>query len=110
MAVLSSITFIQSIWKDKTEKRTKAKDSFLTFRWPKLVIVISILLAFAVLLETLGFIAMTFISMFGLLKVVGEIRWRIAFIEAALATIISYTLFEIWLHVPLPAGFLPRLF
>jgi putative tricarboxylic transport membrane protein len=110
MAILSSIIFLRALWEDKIGRWTKGKDSFLTSRWPKLVIVIFILSVFAVLLETLGFIIMTFVSMFGLLKVVGKIKWRIALIEAALATIISYTLFEIWLNVPLPAGFLPSLF
>ncbi len=110
LAVLSSISLIQTSGKGKRDGRAQNRDAFLTLRCPKLVIVLCILLAFAFLLETCGYILMTFASMFALLKAVGSIKWRTAFLEAILATMISYILFEIWLKVPLPAGFFPKLF
>jgi putative tricarboxylic transport membrane protein len=110
MGVLSLIMIIQTMWRKKIEEKGKKEGSFFTPRWSKVFIILLILLAFAFLLEPCGYIPITFVSMFALLKVVGTTKWKTALMEATFATMISYTLFEIWLNVPLPRGFLSGLF
>ncbi len=109
MATFAAITFFQAARRGKKEVGEK-EVSFLTPKWPKLVAMLIILMAYALLLESLGFIAITFIALICLLKSVESTKWRIALVEASLATFVSYTLFGLWLKVPLPKGFWPSLF
>lgn len=104
------IVFVQAVLKDRREGQKKKGDDFLAPRWPKLVAALIILLAYAVLLEFFGYLMMTFTFMLLVLKVVEPRKWRTAVLEAALATIASYSIFELWLKVLLPKGFWPRLF
>jgi len=110
MAVLAVAVYIQETLKGRKEKMPQERVSFFTSRWPKLVVVLIILFAYALLIEPLGFILITFISMLALLKIVGLTKWRTALAEAALTTFLSYALFELGLKVLLPKGFWPRLF
>jgi len=110
MATFAAITCFQATWRGGKEVRAKEEASFLTSKWPKLVAMLIILMAYAFLLESLGFLAITFIALVCLLKLVGPTRWRTALAEALLATFVSYVLFGLWLKVPLPKGFWPGLF
>ncbi|MCX5906329.1 MAG: tripartite tricarboxylate transporter TctB family protein [Deltaproteobacteria bacterium] len=108
MAGLSLVVFFQAFGGDQ-----KGKDegkSFFTARWPRLVAALVILLAYGFLVEPVGYLAATFIFILLALKVVEPSRWRTALLEAVLATVLSYAVFELWLNVQLPKGFWPRLF
>ena len=108
MALLSAIVFFQAMAgrKEKEEKR----EPFLTARWPKLGAAIFILFGYAFLLDSFGYILMTFIFMFFVLKGVEPVKWGTALLEAVLAAGASYALFEWWLKVPLPRGTWLRFF
>jgi hypothetical protein len=109
MAGLSLVVFFQARWQEKGKER-EAGDPFFTARWPKLVAALVILLAYGFLVEPVGYIATTFIFVLLTLKVVEPSRWRMALLEAVLATGFSYSVFELWLKVQLPRGFWPQLF
>lgn len=110
MAALSLVVFGQAIIKDKAEAKRKEESSFFTARWGKLIAALFILLAYAFLLEILGFLMMTFVFMLFTLKVVEPTKWRTTLLSSVLATIVSYFLFESWLKVPMPKGFWSNLF
>jgi len=110
MAGLSLIVFLQGVTKEKGKAKGKEESSFFTARWGKLVAALGILFAYALLLENLGFLMMTFGFMLFTLKVVEPTKWRTAVIASVLATTFSYFLFESWLKVPMPRGFWPDLF
>lgn len=110
MAVFSATIYIQATLKSRKEARAKEKVSFLPSRWPKLVAVLVVLCAYALLIESLGFLAITFITMLALLKLVEQTKGWTALTEAVLATLTSYAVFELWLKVPMPKGFWPGLF
>lgn len=110
IAALSLIVFIKAVLKDKIKAIEEKESSFLTSRWPKLLATLIILFTYAFLLELFGFLVTAFISILLMLKVVEPTKWRTAVIEAAVAAILSYSLFALWLRVPLPKGFWPKLF
>jgi putative tricarboxylic transport membrane protein len=108
MAVLSAIVFFQAMGAGR--EKEKKREPFLTTRWPKLAAALFILFGYTFLLESFGYILMTFIFMFFVLKVVEPVKWRAALLEAVLAAGASYALFEWWLKVPLPKGTWLRFF
>jgi putative tricarboxylic transport membrane protein len=81
----------------ETEKRTRMK----------VFSVIGALLLYVFFFETAGFIVCTFLLIAYLLAIAGEMRWLSVVTTAALATVATYALFQLWLRVQLPAGVLP---
>ena len=71
---------------------------------------LAILFAYAFLVEFFGYLMMTLVFLLFVLKVVEPANWRTAILEAVLAAGASYSLFELWLKVPLPKGIWPDLF
>ncbi len=110
MAVLSLVIFGQAVLKGKGKAKKEKEGSPFTTRWPRLVAVLAILFAYAFLLEFFGYLMMTLVFMLFVLKVVEPANWRTAILEAVLAAGASYSLFELWLKVPLPKGIWPDLF
>ena len=81
------------LWTD----RSKAMKVFLT---------IFALLAFAVVMEYLGFLLSTILFLGFLLRMVAPQRWSIVIGASLLVSIFSYSIFELWLKADLPKGFL----
>ncbi|MGH7334154.1 MAG: tripartite tricarboxylate transporter TctB family protein [Candidatus Rokuibacteriota bacterium] len=61
---------------------------------------------YGLLLEQVGFLAVTFLLLTGLARLLEAPGWRAAVVFGALATGGSFALFGLWLGVPLPKGFL----
>ena len=69
----------------------------------KVLLVIGALLAYLLLLEPLGFVAVTFLFLLLLFRL--ERRgWRFSAVSAAIGTLVSYALFQVWLKTQLPTG------
>ena len=64
------------------------------------------LLAYSLLLESLGFLIATFLLVAILLQLGESRRWWIQVGLSALMTFLVYLVFGIWLHVYFPQGFL----
>jgi putative tricarboxylic transport membrane protein len=70
--------------------------------WKPLVVV-GALLAYLLLLEPLGFVAVTFLFLLLLFRI--ERRgWAFSAVSAAIGTLASYGLFQVWLKTQLPTG------
>jgi putative tricarboxylic transport membrane protein len=67
------------------------------------------LLAYAVLLEPLGFVPTTFIVMWFLAGFVGQLRWSIACPFGVVTAVSAWFLFDRLLHAQLPRGVLALL-
>ena len=69
----------------------------------KLLLVTGAILAYLLLLETLGFLTITFLFLFLLFRM--EYRgWVFSAVSALAGAVSSYVLFQIWLKTQLPAG------
>jgi putative tricarboxylic transport membrane protein len=78
----------------------------MEIRWKKWSLTLTGLLAYALLLEFLGFILCTLIFMIFLLAFVERQRWIIILLVTVLTAAASYVVFELCLKAQLPKGFL----
>lgn len=70
----------------------------------KRVLSVLMLIAYAFLLEPLGFIIDSFLLILFLTRYMGSQSWKRSFLCAGLSSILSYLLFETWLKAQLPRG------
>ena len=77
--------------------------------WCKIVCVISGMMAYAFLLEPLGFALCTFLLMAFYLRVVASQRWRLTVSFAFTIALLSHLFFDVLLNAPLPRGIVAAL-
>jgi len=75
----------------------------------KVLYVILLLVAYALLLKSIGFLISTFVLLSLLFRVKGNYRVRTILFMSLLVTAVSYVIFEIWLKAQLPKGILERI-
>ena len=77
--------------------------SLFVLKSSKLLLVTGALLAYLLLLETFGFMTITFLFLFLLFRM--EYRgWVFSAVTALIGAVSSYALFQLWLKTQLPAG------
>ena len=72
--------------------------------WPKIVAAMAALLAYALVLEPLGFVGATFVLLLFFFKAIERQRWVSAVAGSLVTALVTYVVFKVWLHVQLPAG------
>jgi putative tricarboxylic transport membrane protein len=75
-------------------------------RWPKVFIVVALLLAYGVGFEAIGFIPCTLALLLVLMWFVDPVDWRVALLVALIATFGVWAAMTKWLKIQLPAGVL----
>jgi putative tricarboxylic transport membrane protein len=70
---------------------------------PKFLLATGAILAYLLLLETLGFVTITFLFLFLLLRLEYK-GWVFSAVSALGGAVSSYALFQLWLKTQLPAG------
>src|SRR5512136_1684841 len=65
------------------------------------------LIAYAILMDPLGYIVSTFLAMFGLFFAWEKKNWLWSLFFSVTTSLVSYLVFEIWLHCQLPRGIFP---
>ena len=73
---------------------------------PKIIFVLLSLFLYVILMETLGFILVTFFLFMFLLGIIEKKKWLLTVFMSGLVTVISYVIFEVWLKSMLPEGLL----
>jgi putative tricarboxylic transport membrane protein len=73
-------------------------------RWPKVLLIIASLAAYAALLDVLGFLIATVPLMLVLLRGIDPVRWRTALLIALLATLGVWWVLKRLLLIQLPVG------
>lgn len=73
-------------------------------KWHKVILTIVVLLLYALFLESIGFCIATFVLLFFLFRVIGELSWWWGAIGSILTSFLTYTLFRQLLEVQLPRG------
>jgi putative tricarboxylic transport membrane protein len=74
--------------------------------WKRIGSVFLILMAFALVLESVGFLISTFLLMVLLLRAIDPQKWHVVIAAALSTALVSYFLFAWLLNIPLPAGLL----
>jgi len=75
-------------------------------RWPKVCLTLGCIIFYGLFLESLGFLLTTFLSMGFLFRVIAPQRWRTVLMGALFSAVGAYLIFQTWLQVELPKGFL----
>ncbi len=75
-------------------------------RWGKVLIAVGALILYGVLMEPIGFLLVTFLFMACLIRFVDPQPWRRVIGWALVGSVGSYLIFEVWMKLRLPKGFL----
>ncbi len=103
MLVLSLAALFQPLRKGvgtETEAGTQ------TFRWWSIMIIVAAVVAFALTLETMGFLINTFLFVTILLKVVQPQPWKTSVIGGLITAVVADLLFNVVFRAQIPPGIL----
>lgn len=75
-------------------------------RWSKVLLVLVALVLYAFLLDYIGFLVATFLLMIVLLRFIEPQSWKAVIGLALVGSAGSYLIFEVWMKLRLPKGFL----
>ena len=87
----------------RSRARQVERGPFRLFESSKPIVAAGALLGYLVLLETLGFVTVTFLFLLLLLRLERR-NWAFSVVSAAAGASASYALFQIWLKTQLPPG------
>ncbi len=86
-----------------TEEEKEAEQQGTVYK--KVILVVVAMFAYALLLEPLGFLLITFLWMGFVCKGLGKMGWEVTILIAIITTFSSYLLFQHYLGVRFPRGF-----
>ena len=75
-------------------------------RWGKVLLTLGVLVLYGLLLDYLGFLLLTFLFVGCLIRSVDPQPWRKVVVWALVGSVGSYLIFEVWMKLRLPRGFL----
>ncbi len=90
----------------KAKEKEPLKKLWSGLRWTKIIIVLGGLCAWIFFFNLFGFFLSTFLLLIFLFRAVEPIKWWIAILTAFITILISYAVFDLWLNVPFPKGFI----
>ena len=105
--VLALIALVQALrQKGENKDGGQASPSAEPFRWWNLVIIVAALGAYALTLQTIGFMVNTFCFMLLLVKVIEPQSWAKSLIAALITAVVSELFFNVLLQAQIPKGIL----
>lgn len=103
LGILSAVAHFQARRRNQKEDR----GSWYSKKKVKsLALILAVLFGYAIFLEPLGFLLTTFLLLLLLFRFVDPQPWKVAIGGSALASSLSYAIFELWLKTQLPRGIL----
>ncbi len=104
LAIMSLVVLTRA-WTDKKEEGPQPA-IFGRQNIPKIIFVLISVFLYALFMEAVGFIPVTFLLFIFLLGVIEKKRWYYTVFVSIVVTVISYLIFETWLQSQLPKGLL----
>jgi putative tricarboxylic transport membrane protein len=102
---MSIALFVQTT-RGKESERTLQEILEEDVRWGKVLLVLGALILFGFLMDTIGFLIVTFFLMIALLRFIEPQSWKVVIGWALAGSVGSYLIFEVWMKLRLPKGFL----
>jgi putative tricarboxylic transport membrane protein len=102
---MSIALFVQTT-RGKESERTLQEILEEDVRWGKVLLVLAALIICAFLMDTIGFLIVTFLLMIVLLRFIEPQPWKVVIGWALVGSVGSYLIFEVWMKLRLPKGFL----
>jgi putative tricarboxylic transport membrane protein len=114
LGILLSIFSLSLLLRSLKKHPTGSKDSRGESPWAgvdfkKVVLIFMALVCYAFLLESIGFVLVTFLLLLLLFKIVEPRKWVPALVASTLIAAVAYLLFVTILGVDLPSGVLGRI-
>jgi len=107
LIILGAIDLARTfIGKHKKEKDKEEYPIWRDLQWQKVLMVLLSLIVYTFFLNLAGFLLSNFLLMVFLFRVVEPTKWRIAIVSSLITVLLSYAIFQVWLKVPFPTGFL----
>jgi len=103
LGVLSLLLFLKNHFERRVPNEPKSKHFG---SWEKVLWAVCALLFYGFLLNLVGFLLVTSLTLFFLFWKMGNHRWQFAFLASFLTTVSCYFVFQLWLSANLPKGFL----
>jgi putative tricarboxylic transport membrane protein len=103
MLALSMAALFQSFRKKAGGKKEAGAESF---RWWSILIIVAAVMAFALTLETLGFLINTFLFVTIMLKVVQPQPWKTSIMGGLISAVVADVLFNLVFRAQIPSGIL----
>ena len=101
------------IWETAVRKSRTAKGDQAVWAadtdWRKILLSLAALIIYALLLERVGYILSTFLLMLFLFKNIEPQKWGVAVFASAVAVLLSYFIFNVWLQCQFPEGILGKI-
>jgi len=102
LGTFAIILIVKSIL--EREEALNFVDLWKGINWIKVILVIILLLIYAILLPSLGYLIMTFALMVFLFGVLGRPKLWVQIMAAFITSLVTYLIFYAWLQVQLPKG------
>jgi len=102
LGLLSGGLFIRSLLKSpsKTEESLGGHGR----QWQKVVSTVVVMVLYAITMDRLGFLFVTFLLLLFLFKAIGTLSWKLSLAGAILTSSVCHLLFKVLLNVQLPVG------
>ena len=99
--LISAFLLVQSLLNKGDAQNVKFNIS-----WKKFFLLVAISLAYALLLNTIGYTVCSFLFLFAVLKIAGVEGWKKPLIISVIAAVAFWLIFKLALGVMLPTGFI----
>jgi len=108
LSILLGFLSFLLILKNRVEKRKSKEREIAKYSgsWKKVFWALCALSFYGFFLNLLGFLLVTFLTMFFLYRKMGDHPWPFAFSASLLITVFCYFVFQFWLSANLPKGVL----
>jgi len=103
LGMMSIALLLKSAWQ-KGEAKTLGDISRGKIRWAKIFLTLLALLLFASLLDTVGFLILSFLFLTCLLRFIEPQPWKSVIGWAIAGSVSFYLIFEVWLVLRFPKG------
>ena len=87
-------------------KNSERSDAFKEILWKKVLFVLGYMVAYALVLEKIGFLITTFLFIIAAINTIAPKRWYIVAMVAVMTSLATYLVFQVWLKSQLPKGVL----
>jgi len=102
--IISSLALTIKSSREKGEPSSLSAGMWKGLHWGKVLFCLTILVLYACLLESVGYIISTFLLMLLLFRTIGGQRWLLVVLGSIITSFATYALFRLWLQVQLPVG------
>ena len=106
MGFFSILLLLEALFKKSRGKEKKVIVWSRETLWKNLILTSLALIAYALIMEKVGYLLATFVFILFLFKTVEPQKWIVSILGAIVTVLLSYIIFNVWLQCQFPEGFI----